>query len=267
MFNYKGYKFMLSIVMGLITLAIGLSLTLALRAPYYIAIIVSGVVFVLTYLSSDSVSKEMADYMEIIMKKSIYDMTRQALMEEDEMTFYYENEEKLFLLHNLLKSIARYVNRNIKDIFIEIYTNSFSTIYPDDEIMDEEYEYIEKELGDSSDRPKAMMLNRNVVVRISKYDFDNLVATIERGEGERASLQSLKEVRSLYSIIKAVVKAIIGTQYDGLTSYIAFKAIISLKKKGYIIIPENLMELLPLESKELKTKIKEQIKEEFGRIP
>ena len=55
--------------------------------------------------------------------------------------------------------------------------------------------------------------------------------------------------------------------YEELISYSSYKAIILLKKKGFVSISENLMEELPFESRELKRKIKEQIKEENGQIP
>ncbi|PMP91340.1 MAG: hypothetical protein C0171_02910 [Caldisphaera sp.] len=254
----------------MITFAVGISLAIALKEPLYIYVIVALIVFALTYISSDAASKEMMNYVqEMIERVSGNDVENKIDIDMNDIkAIQSEGEEDLFLVYNLLSSIAKNINKDAKNIIMEIYNGDFAAIYPENSFIDDDDD-ISDELSYNypDDGPKAEVLNNNLIIKIPGNDFINLVSALKRGEGETGVFSSISEVRSLYFATKAIAEALLGDDYEELISYSSYKAIILLKKKGFVSISENLMEELPFESRELKRKIKEQIKEENGQIP
>ncbi len=269
--NYKGFKLILSIILGLITFAVGISLSIALKGPLFLSIIVAIIVSTLIYISSDAASKELMNYINNLYQKINeinedidFDMTQD---DEEEKELINSDEEDLFMVYNLIKGIVKQISRETKDIIIEIYRGDFTIIYPEINMIDDETD-ISNEL--SYDYPQegsdAQYLNGYLIIRMKYEDFYNLLSSLKKGDGEVAVFSAINELKTLYNITKIITKALLEEDSNELTSYITYKAIISLKKKSMISISDNIIDELPFESKELKKKIKEQVKEESGTL-
>jgi hypothetical protein len=269
--SYKGFKLVLSVTLALITYAVGLSLAIALKGPIYLPIIAALVVGFLTYKSSDAASKELMYYINNLYQKineinSEYDI--ELTQDNDEEKELISNdEENLFMVHNLIKSITKEINKDVKEVIMEIYRGDLAMIYPEINILDNDND-ISNDLSYNypQEGSTADYLNRNLIIRMRYEDFDNLLSSLKKGDGEIAVFSNLNELRSLYNITKIITKATLEEDSDELVSYITYKAIISLKRKGAINISDNIIDEIPFESKELRKKIKEQIKEERGAL-
>ncbi|WP_292319185.1 hypothetical protein [Caldisphaera sp.] len=269
--SYKGFKLVLSVTLALITYAVGLSLAIALKGPIYLPIIAALVVGFLTYKSSDAASKELMYYINNLYQKineinSEYDI--ELTQDNDEEKELISNdEENLFMVHNLIKSITNEINKDVKEVIMEIYRGDLAMIYPEINILDNDND-ISNDLSYNypQEGSTADYLNGNLIIRMRYEDFDNLLSSLKKGDGEIAVFSNLNELRSLYNITKIITKATLEEDSDELVSYITYKAIISLKRKGAINISDNIIEEIPFESKELRKKIKEQIKEERGAL-
>lgn len=193
-----------------------------------------------------------------------FDMTQD---DEEEKELINSDEEDLFMVYNLIKGIVKQISRETKDIIIEIYRGDFTIIYPEINMIDDETD-ISNEL--SYDYPQegsdAQYLNGYLIIRMKYEDFYNLLSSLKKGDGEVAVFSAINELKTLYNITKIITKALLEEDSNELTSYITYKAIISLKKKSMISISDNIIDELPFESKELKKKIKEQVKEESGTL-
>ncbi|MFP3144232.1 MAG: hypothetical protein RXQ93_04345 [Caldisphaera sp.] len=260
----------MSLTLALITYAVGISLAIALKGPLYVSIIAALIVGFITYKSSDAASKELMYYINNLYQKineinNEYDI--ELTQDEEDKELISNDEENLFMVHNLIKSITKEINKDVKEIIIEIYKGDLAMIYPEVNILDEEND-ISNDL--SYNYPKegstADNINGNLIIRMRYEDFDNLLSSLKKGDGEIAVFSSSNELKSLYNITKIITKAILEEESDELVSYITYKAIISLKKKGTINISDNIIEEIPFENKELRKKIKEQIKEESGAL-
>ncbi|MGC9134913.1 hypothetical protein [Caldisphaera sp.] len=269
--SYKGFKLVLSVTLALITYAVGLSLAIALKGPIYLPIIAALVVGFLTYKSSDAASKELMYYINNLYQKineinSEYDI--ELTQDNDEEKELISNdEENLFMVHNLIKSITKEINKDVKEVIMEIYRGDLAMIYPEINILDNDND-ISNDLSYNypQEGSTADYLNGNLIIRMRYEDFDNLLSSLKKGDGEIAVFSNLNELRSLYNITKIITKATLEEDSDELVSYITYKAIISLKRKGAINISDNIIDEIPFESKELRKKIKEQIKEERGAL-
>ncbi|MGC8573411.1 MAG: hypothetical protein ACP5L0_05375 [Caldisphaera sp.] len=269
--SYKGFKLVLSVTLALITYAVGLSLAIALKGPIYLPIIAALVVGFLTYKSSDAASKELMYYINNLYQKineinSEYDI--ELTQDNDEEKELISNdEENLFMVHNLIKSITNEINKDVKEVIMEIYRGDLAMIYPEINILDNDND-ISNDLSYNypQEGSTADYLNGNLIIRMRYEDFDNLLSSLKKGDGEIAVFSNLNELRSLYNITKIITKATLEEDSDELVSYITYKAIISLKRKGAINISDNIIDEIPFESKELRKKIKEQIKEERGAL-
>lgn len=268
--SYKGFKLILSLTLALITYAVGISLAIALKGPLYVSIIAALIVGFITYKSSDAASKELMYYINNLYQKineinNEYDI--ELTQDEEDKELISNDEENLFMVHNLIKSITKEINKDVKEIIIEIYKGDLAMIYPEVNILDEEND-ISNDLSYNYPQEGSTVdnINGNLIIRMRYEDFDNLLSSLKKGDGEIAVFSSSNELKSLYNITKIITKAILEEESDELVSYITYKAIISLKKKGTINISDNIIEEIPFENKELRKKIKEQIKEESGAL-
>ncbi|AFZ70110.1 hypothetical protein Calag_0333 [Caldisphaera lagunensis DSM 15908] len=266
--NYKGFKLILSVILGLITFAVGISLAIALKRPLYLSIIPALMVGILTYVSSDAASKELMNYVNNLYQKVNElsdDMDFDTTQNEEETVS--NDEEDLFIVYNLIKGIVKQISKEAKDIIIEIYKGDFALVYPEVSLFDDETD-IDNEISydypeDGSD---AKYHNGKLIIRMRYEDFYNLLSSLKKGDGEVAVFSTINELRTLYNITKIITIALLDEDSNELTSYITYKAIMSLKEKGILNIYDNIIEELPFESKDLKKKIKEQVKEESGTL-
>ncbi len=104
---------------------------------------------------------------------------------------------------------------------------------------------------------------RTLFVYIPLDVFEKLGKACEKGDGEKIRINDEKEALSLFMLAKVLASAL-GNEDERLNSYIAYKTILKLKRKGLLIVDENLLENLPLGDSRTKLLIKRQVSEELG---
>ncbi len=105
--------------------------------------------------------------------------------------------------------------------------------------------------------------NRTVLVYVPLDIFEILGRACERGDGEKIKINDEKEALALFSLTK-ILASTLGSQDERINSYIAYKTVLKLKKKGLLLIDDSYIDSLPLGDSRTKFLIKRQVNEELG---
>ncbi|WP_148217199.1 hypothetical protein [Acidilobus saccharovorans] len=185
-------------------------------------------------------------------------------MEDNDSDEEYDNED-VFLVYYLVSNIAREVYGRLKSIEMVAFTDDLVLFYPEpfelgSEGEDEGDYYSDADL-DEPDEPEAELLDGDkLVVKLPAKHFAQLVKVVQGGDGEVAVVNNEEELRSLYRVAKAIAEADIND--EGLASYSAYKALLKMIRSSRLSVPEQLKDLMPFESRDLRRRVKEQVMEE-----
>jgi len=177
------------------------------------------------------------------------------------------DEDELLLVWGLVKSLndemAPHGGGHTRRIYLVSVDEGLPVeIYPPNEELLYELTY------DSSSADNGIVAeeadNGDVRVYVPLDTVRVLGETARRGEGEKAVVEELEEAEALYRLARAL--ASLYTSDKLMRSYLAYKSILKLRLKGAIVLPDEILEYLPLEEVDVKQRVKRQLSEELGLL-
>ena len=177
-----------------------------------------------------------------------------------ELSEYSEDDVDPFIVANAVSTILSYITSFAPKTRVVIHSDGeVIEVYPDH--GDEGGEAIDGvELKDLD----AAMRGDEVVVALSYEAAATITRMCHETQGEGIKVGSRDELELLYSVAKALAKAVNQGAPKELVSYAAYKAIIKMYFDGVLDAPSSLIKEAPPEPATLKSKLRRQVAEELG---
>ncbi|BAA79918.1 hypothetical protein APE_0934 [Aeropyrum pernix K1] len=163
-------------------------------------------------------------------------------------------EEALFKVWALVKTIVEgAIGRRFEAVIIVADDDEYGgvpvAIYPETSVA-----YVDDDIP--GDEVSVVIEGSTVSVVLPLSVYKVLVDVVE--DGETATVKSIRQAKTLYSIAKKIASSSSGD--ERIAAYIAYKTLVNLSKKGVVRFEGSTLDSIPFENDELRLKIKEQVR-------
>ncbi len=223
-----------------------------------ILILVVGVIFAL-------VLGFLIDRLAIGLARYLLDLV--SLEEE----FEGENERsespiEAFLVKSLVRAMAMETIPDIDDVIVLIGGEASDvTDLLDPELLDTIIEDVFPDYPDSwYNNLTISIINNKLLIILDNHTAKILDRILKSGGEEQAKISNFEELKILYYLIKKIYLAKYPEASDAMAAYVAYKIILKTIKNNILILPAELLEKLPIEPDNIRSKVLAQIRDELN---
>ena len=177
-----------------------------------------------------------------------------------------ESPIEAFLVKSLVRAMAMETIPDIDDVIVLIGGEASDvTDLLDPELLDTIIEDVFPDYPDSwYNNLTISIINNKLLIILDNHTAKILDRILKSGGEEQAKISNFEELKILYYLIKKIYLAKYPEASDAMAAYVAYKIILKTIKNNILILPAELLEKLPIEPDNIRSKVLAQIRDELN---